>query len=96
VNNPDYLRAGDTACEAAADKPEYVTIRGIPASPDYLTIKEVVRDARISRSTLYSFLGRELPVTRFGRAVRIRRDDWECFKAAHRHGFGTGPEGTAA
>jgi len=78
------------------DRQERSTIRGIAESPDYLTIKDIVQEAQISRSTLYNFLGRELPVTRFGCAVRIRRDDWERFKAAHRQGLGTGPEGTAA
>jgi excisionase family DNA binding protein len=50
----------------------------------YATIAEVCRELRISRQTLYTFLGRELPVTRFGSAVRISREDLEVFKRAHR------------
>jgi excisionase family DNA binding protein len=50
----------------------------------YVTIAEACRELRISRQTLYSFLGTEIPVTRFGRAVRIHRTDLEAFEAAHR------------
>lgn len=54
----------------------------------YYTIPEACRELRISRSTLYEFLGRTLPVTRFGRAVRIHRDDLDAFKRARRERTG--------
>lgn len=53
-------------------------------SNTYITIPEACRELRVSRSTLYAFLGTELPVTRFGRCVRILRDDLEGFKQARR------------
>lgn len=50
----------------------------------YYTIAEAHRELRISRSTLNRFLGDELPVTRFGRSVRIHRDDLTAFQQARR------------
>lgn len=52
--------------------------------PTYYTIAEAHRELRISRSTLNRFLGDELPVTRFGRSVRIHRDDLDAFQLARR------------
>lgn len=50
----------------------------------YVTIAEACRELRISRSTIYQFLGKELPVRDLGRAVRIDRDDLETFKQSRR------------
>lgn len=50
----------------------------------YFTVPEACRELRISRATLYTFLGTELPVTRFGRSVRIHRDDLAAFQRARR------------
>jgi len=52
--------------------------------PTYYTIDEAHRELRISRSTLNRFLGDELPVTRFGRSVRIHRDDLAAFERSRR------------
>jgi len=52
--------------------------------PTYYTIAEAHRELRISRSTLNRFLGDELPITRFGRSVRIHRDDLAAFERARR------------
>lgn len=53
-------------------------------SPPFLTIRDACRELHISRSTLNRFLGTELPITRFGRSVRIDRADLETFKRACR------------
>jgi len=56
----------------------------VEQTPTYYTIAEAHRELRISRSTLNRFLGTELPVTRFGRSIRIHRDDLEAFQQARR------------
>lgn len=53
-------------------------------SQTYYTIPEACRELRVGRSTLYTFLGTELPATRFGRCVRIHRDDLEAFERRRR------------
>lgn len=50
----------------------------------YLTIRDVCAELRVSRATLYTFLGRELPVTRIGKCVRIARADLDAFTRARR------------
>lgn len=61
----------------------------------YYTIPEACRELRVSRSTLYAFLGKELPISRFGRCVRILRDDLEAFKQARRQAL-SGRQGNDA
>ncbi len=61
-------------------------------SQTLLTIGEVCRELRISRSTLYRFLGNELPVHDMtSRAVRIDRADLEAFKRSRRRPLNGAP-----
>lgn len=65
--------------------------------PTYYTIAEAHRELRISRSTLNRFLGDELPITRFGRSVRIHRDDLAAFERSRRQQLtGDGAKHSAA
>jgi excisionase family DNA binding protein len=60
-----------------------------PDSP-HKTVRWACDWLGVSRSTLYRYLGREIPVTRIGKSVRIRIDDLERFARAHRTGTGSG------
>lgn len=55
-------------------------------SQTYYTIPEVAQILRVSRATVYSFLGRDggLAVTKFGKCTRVHRDDLEAFQRAQR------------
>jgi excisionase family DNA binding protein len=52
----------------------------------YLTIPEVCRRLRVGRTRLYIYIrDGQLRVTRWGRAVRIHRDDLARFEKAQRN-----------
>jgi excisionase family DNA binding protein len=50
--------------------------------PMLLRIEEAARLLAISRATLYPMLGRQIPVVRIGRAVRVPRGELERFLAS--------------
>jgi excisionase family DNA binding protein len=52
--------------------------------PVYYTIPEVCRLLRMGRTRLYGYLGTQIPVTRWGKLVRIHRDDLQRFMDAMR------------
>ncbi|MGI8827863.1 MAG: helix-turn-helix domain-containing protein [Chloroflexota bacterium] len=52
-----------------------------------LTVREACRALAMSRTAIYTYLGRELPVVRFGRSVRIHRNDLVHFIDAQRQTF---------
>lgn len=60
------------------DKPSKTLIRPI----------EAAKRLEVGRSTLYGLLGKELPVVKIGRSLRIDPDDLEAFierqKVAHK------------
>ena len=49
------------------------------AGPLLLRIEEAARMLAISRATLYPMLGRQIPVVRIGRAVRVPRSELERY-----------------
>jgi excisionase family DNA binding protein len=49
--------------------------------PLLLRIEEAARMLAISRATLYPMLGRQIPVVRIGRAVRVPRAELERYLA---------------
>lgn len=49
-----------------------------------LTVPEACEALNVGRTNLYAHLGRDLPVTKIGRATRIHIDDLLWFAAARR------------
>jgi excisionase family DNA binding protein len=50
-----------------------------PSGPLLLRVEEAARMLAISRATLYPMLGRQIPVVRIGRAVRVPRAELERY-----------------
>lgn len=49
-----------------------------------LTVKEVLKILKISRTTLYRMIEKgELKVYRFGRSIRVKQDDLRAFIEEH-------------
>lgn len=69
-------RTGPSLVNATQLSTEPLLLRVVP---------EVVRITGLGKSTIFEAIGRgELKATRFGRAVRIHRDDLEAWIAANR------------
>ncbi len=52
--------------------------------PEMLTVKEVLKILKISRTTLYRMIEKgELKVYRFGRSIRVKQDDLRAFIEEH-------------
>lgn len=67
-------------------RPSLVNASRQPSEPVLLrVVPDVVRITGLGKSTIFEAIGRgELKATRFGRAVRIHRDDLESWIQANR------------
>lgn len=52
----------------------------LPDLPEYLTVKEIAEQLRVSRMTVYRFTeDGTLPSVRFGRSIRVPKDAFDLY-----------------
>lgn len=77
----------------ASERRDATQVSGIaPIPPGFLTLDAAAAFLSVSRMTVRRYIDRgELPVTRFGRSVRVDPRDLVALAAAHKDGNGKSP-----